>query len=285
MLRGVGLPDDRGTIADFVDLVLGTPQLHRSVSGILLDADAGGSSACRSGPRSVPAGLSIGADVSGVIPPDVRDPAVFLERRLARMARAGVTFSGWTHIAGAGSSSDESSRRVRFAAAWAQASRDVGLPAVLNCTVRTSARATMSAAEDAHTAAIAELMEALRSRCADLRHIVLGINPIAPGPRAPDVATADDIAYATARRIRTAGLDVLGGVIFGGAGPAIDLPAVLLALGRRRVPARVGFRIEAVNLTGVAVAWGGRADRVGVARREMRLRLDQVDAVRRAENE
>ncbi|BBG00391.1 hypothetical protein PSA01_54570 [Pseudonocardia saturnea] len=141
----------------------------------------------------------------------------------------------------------------------------------------------MSVAERAHRVAVDELMMAFRSGRVDLGNIVLAVNVVVPGPLAWDVASADDVAYATARSLGGAGHESFAGVAVGGNASSADLLASLYALHGRRLPYPLGFRVDGTILSAIAAVWKGRPDHVDRARRELRAHLDGLAMVGRVE--
>ena len=284
--------------ADLRALVLGTPGLERFVSGILLDPesfaeamhDAAGQNGTRQNgtrhngarrpdgaapARGVPVGVSATEQALAAEP---GDPGTVLGRRLATWAAGGAALAGWTMDVEAGDP-EECTRRARLAAAWAAGCRDAGLPAVLRCRIAVPPRASLETAETRHREAMSRVADALLRRGVDPASIVLALGPVLPGHRATDVATADDVACATVRALRDAGLDEVGGVAVHASRRLADLPAHLAAVQWRERRWCWGFAADLALLAPVAATRGGRPD---LARQELRSCLEGLVTVLRA---
>lgn len=266
-------------------LVLATPGLERLVSGVLLDADCfdrtrgGGRGPRGGGGRSVPVGVFISDDA---IPEGQREPTVFLSRRLVARAEEGAAFAGWSLTMAAADAAEERSARVRLAACWAVACRDTGVPGVLSCTIDVPPRAPLGEAELRHRAAAGELLDELHARRVELDSIWLSVNLVLPGRRGNGAVTTEDVAHATIRSLRGAGLDDHAGVAVQVPRRVADLAGYLAALQWHEHRWRWGFAAGANLLAPVAESWAGRSDRVHAAQHELHARLGGLVSVLRA---
>lgn len=269
VLRHARVPAGMDPCCALRHLALTKPGLDRVVNGVLVD------------PKLLPAVVARCRTCSRIPGPPrlvgvrLREPAGSdpggngrrsgrLEE-LARCAAAGASFAG-CHLDGA-EGLTTAALRVRPRAVAGLAAACQRIVPLVDCTTFVSGRSPLSESEQVHTAVLAALAAALDHCGVDRAAVVLGLDPVAPDARSHQADDAVDVAMATHRGLRAAG------IVFRAPGRRKNIAAQLGALQRLCPDQRIGLLAGTGALGAAALAWRGRPEQVGAAHHELQAAL------------
>lgn len=288
LLRRARLPATDANRTGLSTLVLSTPGLDRVISGVLLDSAtlngaAGSATMDGSGmidrllgnPR-IALGIQMGDETT-----ELRD-IDHVTRDIGQHLAAGVSFARWRLVASDGRDPADVAARARLAACWAAICQRSALTPLIECTVRIPARQRLDEAERLHRTAVAAVTAEMRTAGVDLTKVLWTVNPVVPGRRSSRIATSEDVARATIRSLRHAGVNPAAGVALTPGDQPLQFTAHLAAVQGIGAGWPLGFCLGRSLLDPIARVWRGRPDRVHAAQRELRARLTSAVTVLRA---